>query len=333
VSSLLDVASTMIDALGAPALPHGHGRSLLPVARDAAAPWNDCVVAEHCTDRVPAWTGGREAQQRMLRDGRWKLIYYHGYPAQLFDLENDPTSAGSGRAVRARRRARPTARQVLEGWNPDAIAAASASGGSTRTSSTDGRATCVRATCFAGIFCRAQPARSFRTVMAHRLSGRGRASARMRIAGLPDLHDRDAEAVIAAAIERGIRFFDVAPLYGGGLAEERLGRALACPAPRRFRAVHQDRRDARLRDDGVASRPRGGASSIAGTTRASDARVGDDEPRRGCASNVSMSSISTTSRITCRRASKRTRSLRACASKAWWARSASARISPRPCAR
>ena len=30
-----------------------------------------------------------------------------------------------------------------------------------------------------------------------------------------------------AAIERGIRFFDVAPLYGGGLAEERLGRALA----------------------------------------------------------------------------------------------------------
>jgi D-threo-aldose 1-dehydrogenase len=45
--------------------------------------------------------------------------------------------------------------------------------------------------------------------------------------GSPDLHDRDAEAVIAAAIERGIRFFDVAPLYGGGLAEERLGRALA----------------------------------------------------------------------------------------------------------
>jgi D-threo-aldose 1-dehydrogenase len=45
--------------------------------------------------------------------------------------------------------------------------------------------------------------------------------------GAPDLPDRDAEAVIAAAIERGIRFFDVAPLYGGGLAEERLGRALA----------------------------------------------------------------------------------------------------------
>lgn len=43
----------------------------------------------------------------------------------------------------------------------------------------------------------------------------------------PQLADEDAEAVIAHAIARGIRFFDVAPLYGGGVAEERLGRALA----------------------------------------------------------------------------------------------------------
>jgi len=44
--------------------------------------------------------------------------------------------------------------------------------------------------------------------------------------GQPALTDRAAQDVIAAAIGRGIRFFDVAPLYGGGLAEERLGRAL-----------------------------------------------------------------------------------------------------------
>ena len=43
----------------------------------------------------------------------------------------------------------------------------------------------------------------------------------------PALEDAAAEAVIEAAIERGIRFFDVSPLYGGGLAEVRLGRALA----------------------------------------------------------------------------------------------------------
>ena len=43
----------------------------------------------------------------------------------------------------------------------------------------------------------------------------------------PALDDEAAASVIAAAIEHGIRFFDVAPLYGGGLAEARLGRALA----------------------------------------------------------------------------------------------------------
>ncbi|MEP7207514.1 MAG: aldo/keto reductase [Casimicrobiaceae bacterium] len=43
----------------------------------------------------------------------------------------------------------------------------------------------------------------------------------------PALADAAAEAVIEAAIDAGIRFFDVAPLYGGGVAEERLGRALA----------------------------------------------------------------------------------------------------------
>jgi len=44
--------------------------------------------------------------------------------------------------------------------------------------------------------------------------------------GQPDVRERDAVATIARAWERGIRFFDVAPLYGGGLGEERLGRAL-----------------------------------------------------------------------------------------------------------
>jgi D-threo-aldose 1-dehydrogenase len=36
-----------------------------------------------------------------------------------------------------------------------------------------------------------------------------------------------AEATIARAWELGVRHFDTAPLYGSGLAEERLGAALA----------------------------------------------------------------------------------------------------------
>ncbi|MEO8976597.1 MAG: aldo/keto reductase [Casimicrobiaceae bacterium] len=42
----------------------------------------------------------------------------------------------------------------------------------------------------------------------------------------PALSDAGAIATIEHALARGIRFFDVAPLYGGGLAETRLGRAL-----------------------------------------------------------------------------------------------------------
>lgn len=39
--------------------------------------------------------------------------------------------------------------------------------------------------------------------------------------------DHDAHEVVRHAYELGLRFFDTAPLYGHGLAEERLGRALA----------------------------------------------------------------------------------------------------------
>lgn len=41
------------------------------------------------------------------------------------------------------------------------------------------------------------------------------------------ISDEAAEDTVAAAWEAGIRFFDTAPLYGAGLSETRLGRALA----------------------------------------------------------------------------------------------------------
>lgn len=42
--------------------------------------------------------------------------------------------------------------------------------------------------------------------------------------------DEDAEAILARAWERGIRYFDTAPHYGRGLSEERLGRFLKARA-------------------------------------------------------------------------------------------------------
>jgi choline-sulfatase len=123
VCDLLDVAATMVDALGGPALPYSHGRSLLPVARDASAPWRDEVFVEHCTDNVPAWTGGRAAQQRMIRSGKLKLIYAHGYAPQLFDLAADPYERNdlAGDPAHAAVRDALLAR-VLESWDPDHVA-------------------------------------------------------------------------------------------------------------------------------------------------------------------------------------------------------------------
>lgn len=124
VVDLLDVAATMASALGGPALPYGRGRDLLPIARDSRATWVDEVFSEHCTDTVPAWTGGQSTQQRMVRSGTWKLIYSHGYPAQLFDLANDPHERHdlAGDPQHATLRARLLAR-VLDGWNPEHVAA------------------------------------------------------------------------------------------------------------------------------------------------------------------------------------------------------------------
>ncbi len=123
VCNLLDLAATMLDALAAPALPDGQGRSLLQVARDAGSPWVDETFAEYCTDGVARWTGTQAVQQRMVRSGRFKLVYYHGARPQLFDLvadpdelvdlADDPSHATLRQALTDR---------VLEGWDPDAIA-------------------------------------------------------------------------------------------------------------------------------------------------------------------------------------------------------------------
>ena len=92
VVSSLDLNATMLDALGAPPLPHSRGRSMLELLRDSGAPWEDVAFSEFCLDGAGA--GGPFAEhgvfQRMIRTGDWKLNYYHGMPCQLFNLRDDP---------------------------------------------------------------------------------------------------------------------------------------------------------------------------------------------------------------------------------------------------
>lgn len=122
VVSLTDLSATMIDAMRAAPLPDADGRSFWPLLTGASQDWENEVFSEYCTDVVPAWTGGRAVQQRMLRQGDWKLHYYHGEPARLYDLANDPNELDdlAGAPEHAERLAQMLAR-VLDGWDPDAI--------------------------------------------------------------------------------------------------------------------------------------------------------------------------------------------------------------------
>jgi choline-sulfatase len=84
VTSLLDLAPTLLDVAGAEPLPAARGRSWRRLlAHGTDGDWPDCAFAESCP------IGLRPA--RMVREGRWKLAVYHGFAQpQLFDLVNDP---------------------------------------------------------------------------------------------------------------------------------------------------------------------------------------------------------------------------------------------------
>jgi len=123
VVGLMDLAQTMIDALGGETLPGADGRSFWPRLTGSGQDWDDTVTCEYCTDAVPAWTGGRAVRHRMVRQGRWKLHVYAGERPLLFDLDADPQESRdlAGEAGHAGTLARLMAR-ALDGWDPEAIA-------------------------------------------------------------------------------------------------------------------------------------------------------------------------------------------------------------------
>ncbi|MEM7534264.1 MAG: sulfatase-like hydrolase/transferase [Chloroflexota bacterium] len=126
VVSAIDVAATMVDALGGPPLANSPGRSFLPQidGRADVPAWEDVAFSEYCADEyVPEAVGGK-TYQRMIRLNEWKLVYYHGFEPQLFNLAKDPEErvdrAGDAdcQEIRSELMAR-----VLDGWDVDEIAA------------------------------------------------------------------------------------------------------------------------------------------------------------------------------------------------------------------
>ena len=57
VINQLDLNATMLDAVGAPALPRSHGRSLIKLLTDPDnTPWDDVAFSEYCMDAGARWS-------------------------------------------------------------------------------------------------------------------------------------------------------------------------------------------------------------------------------------------------------------------------------------
>jgi choline-sulfatase len=118
VINLVDLNATFLDALGANPLPNSEGHSFLNIAKDNSSPWQNLTFSEYCSD-VTKWDGMR---QRMIRQDDWKLIYYHGFPAQLFNLAEDPQELNDLAEVPEHQAIKEELLSLLlKDWDPDAI--------------------------------------------------------------------------------------------------------------------------------------------------------------------------------------------------------------------
>ncbi len=124
VVNLVDLSATLVAAAGHAPLPEADGRSLLEIARDPGAEWEDETFSEYVTDGLKAWSGGKKIITRMIRRGRFKLNYFHGDRHQLFDLGADPDETRNLFEDPAHAQVRDDLMaRVLDGWDPERIAA------------------------------------------------------------------------------------------------------------------------------------------------------------------------------------------------------------------
>ncbi len=125
VITQFDLNATMIEAGAAPHLPFSHGRSLLELAQSPSeTDWDDIAISEYCTEPGdPAHSDGdRTWQQRMVRRGDWKLMYFHGMPPLLFNLKDDPNELNNlAESPEHSSVLNELTDIVLRSWDPDQI--------------------------------------------------------------------------------------------------------------------------------------------------------------------------------------------------------------------
>ena len=91
----IDLLPTFLDAVESKASKHRlEGSSLIPILRDEKiSKWRESVFSEidysFNEARKILNIGASDARAYMIRNDKWKYIYYKGFPPQLFDLEKD----------------------------------------------------------------------------------------------------------------------------------------------------------------------------------------------------------------------------------------------------
>lgn len=86
----IDIAPTMLELAGSPALPKMQGQSVLPLLRGNAKGWRTSFLIEYFSDRVFPRVVNMGYQ--CVRTERWKYIHYTELAGmdELYDLKTDP---------------------------------------------------------------------------------------------------------------------------------------------------------------------------------------------------------------------------------------------------
>jgi choline-sulfatase len=115
VVSLIDVGPTLVDLAQAGPWPTATGKSLVPLLSGASVNWMNEAYSEYPPERD-------QPAERMIRSGKWKLVYFDRMRSQLFNLENDPHEFNDLAEDAGHKEIREKLlEQVLDGWSPKQV--------------------------------------------------------------------------------------------------------------------------------------------------------------------------------------------------------------------